>query len=377
MLTDVTAVEPATRSVRGRVAARMNLLAMQSRFSRSMLELDASLAGMPPDQVRTTLLEQYPALEDIDRQEHELTVQMPAMAFPDGDASCLVHDEPIFGDLNPPEPEAYLYHYTSVPTLAKIAETMSLRFGRLADMNDPQEALDSSSYMSGLCGPPGEPLLLSPEEAAEFESTDWCAEINAVRRNIKVGCFSMDRVPDLSDIDPELAAYSAPRRLAAHRGFAHPRMWDQYGEGSSGVCLVLDDERLCAAVEGFVSARFPWGYGPVAYGEVDEEQSLGFFDARDLLHQGVAATLLYNFQESLLTKHADWAQEAEFRYLVIDDSPDCFVPITRGVIAGMILGPKFEEQHLEEVQAFASRFGIVGRVRAMKMSGGRMALRHV
>ena len=97
-------------------------------------------------------------------------------------------------------------------------------------MNDPQESLGSFAFGMGLMGAPGEPLQLTSEEHGLFKQRDWPNEINAARGQVKIGSYSMDALPDLSDVDPEHAEYSVPRRLAASRGYAHPRMWAQYAD---------------------------------------------------------------------------------------------------------------------------------------------------
>jgi Protein of unknown function (DUF2971) len=372
----VIAEKATSRSVRERMRTRMQILAMESRLGRTVREEDAALAGSTIEQVRDAMEKHVATWEEIQAMRDEMSVARP---FPDGDTSCLVHDEPVFGEHNPPEPDEYLYHYTRAWTLPMIRRDRSLRFQPLLAMNDPQEALDSHALMTGLRGPPGEPLQITQEEDALFKSTDWIAEINSARRDVKIGSYCMDVRPDLADVDTRDAEYTVPRRLAANRGWAHPRMWAQYGDQGRGVCLVLNYELLKQAVAESVGDRWPWGYGAVNYGPIEHELSLGFFDIRDLLHAGVGTTLLKNFEESLLTKHADWAHEAEFRFFVMDGSPDAlFVPVTKDVIVGVILGPEFDAaRHLRNVRAFAETFGVSQRVRWLQWTHGRAELGRV
>jgi hypothetical protein len=242
-------------------------------------------------------------------------------------------------------------------------------------MNDPQESIASNAFGMGLLGGPGERLQITPEEEDLFRSRDWSSEINRARREVKVGAFSTDALPDLAEIDPDHADYSVPRRLAASRGYAHPRMWAQYGDLGRGVCLVLDHVLLVESVEASTGGGFAWGYGGVNYRRVEHELSLGFFDVRDLLQSGVDMTLLKNFEESLLTKHADWAHEAEYRFFVMDGSPSpWFVPIANEVVVGLVLGSNFDPRHLRNVRAFAQSFGISRRVRQLQWASSRAGL---
>lgn len=360
-------------SVRERMATRMQILAMEARLGRAVREEDTALIGVPNEQVRQAMDRHRPAWQGIQDLREKLLATHP---YPEGDVSSLISDEPIFGEDNPPDPDEYLYRYTRVSTLPKIRKNQSLRLGPLSEMNDPQEALDSNAFEMGLMGKPGERLQITPEQDALFKETDWLTKINCARRDVKIGSYSMDVLPDLADVDPAHAEYSVPRRLAASRGYAHPRMWAQYGDLGQGICLVLDHELLEQAVEASTGGRCARGCGPVNYRPIEHALSLGFFDARDLLQSGSGTTLLKNFKESFLTKHADWAAEAEYRFFVMDGtSKPWFVPITRGVIVGLVLGSNFvPSRHLRNVRAFAKTFGISHRVRRLQWTSGRAEL---
>lgn len=362
------------RSVSDRLQARMRLLVLESQLAADVGRHEAGVTGPAEG---TDGLEQFRAQwEEIEAIRASLDDELP---YPDGDASCLVHDEPVFGERNPPGPDDYLYHYTRAFTLPMIRKSRSLRFRSLKFMNDPHEAMDSRAFGMGLIGSAGDDLQLSPQDNETFVGTDWSAEINRIRRDIKVGCFSMDAIPDLAAVDPLAAAQSVPPRLYAHRGFAHPRMWSQYADDSCGVCIVLRRDDLESAVAEFVDGRWPWGHGAVDYTVAENELSLGFFDVRTLIRDGAHEALLNSYEESILTKHADWAHEAEFRFFVMDGAEGVVdVPITESAIEGVVLGPRFNSRkHLRYVAPFARDFEVVGRVRHLSWTHGRPELRRV
>jgi hypothetical protein len=352
---------------------RMRILALESRWAKTVRDQDAVLAALPAEQRRQAMERNLARFRELQNMKDDLMAPRP---FPAGDRSCVVHDEPIFGENNPPETDQLLYHYTRVATLPKIRRSGSLRFRPLFEMNDPHEALESHAFATGLIGSASEPLKLTPEESALFEASDWVEEINAARRKVKVGAFSMDVLPDLADVEPEAADDIVPRRIFGKRGFAHPRMWAQYADEGRGVCLILNYDELKIAVSDSVGKRCAWGLGPVSYENAEHDMSLGFLDARHLLREGASATLLKNFEQSLLTKHEDWSDEAEFRFFVMDGTPDHWtVPIAKDVIAGLIVGPQFDDvRHLRNVRAFARSFGISGRVRRLRWTHGRPEL---
>ena len=369
---EVTSEGRTSMSVHQRMETRMRIFAMQARLDRAVRDADAALIGSTMDEVRGVMDTHRPAWHEIQALRKQLSVPY---AYPAGDASCLVCDEPIFGEHTPPEIGAYLYHYTRAWTLPKIRKNRSLLFRSLREMNDPQESLATNAFGMGLVGSPGDSLQITPEEEALFKARDWLGEINRARSDIKVGAFSMDALPDFADVEPDDAEYTVPRRLAASRGYAHPRMWAQYGDLGRGVCLILDHGLLQQAVEASTVGRAAWGYGDVSYRPIQREQSLGFYNIPDLLRSGVSSTLLENFGESLLTKHADWAHEAEYRFFVMDGSQaPWLVPITEGVFVGLVLGASFDSRYFRNVRAFAKTFGISHRVRVLRWWSGRAEL---
>jgi hypothetical protein len=359
-------------SVWERTRQRMLIHVLRQKLGKEVRDQDELLKGLPPETVKKAMEVMAERWQRIAELEDDLTASRP---FPDGDSCCIARDEPVFGEGNPPDSDEFLYHYTPTKTLPKIRKSMSLRFSPLHAMNDPHEALATHAFQTGLMGPSHEELVMTRQDAKRFGSIDWVAEVNAVRANVKVGAFTTDTVPDLTDIDLEFAGEDAPRRYWASRGFAHPRMWAQYADKGAGVCLVLNYEQLRAAVAASVDRRFAWGHGEVTYRPLDHDLNLGFFDDRDLLRDGASQALLRNFKESLLTKHGDWAHEDELRFFVMDgtDQP-WFVPIGVGVIVGLVLGPQLHDRHLRNVRAFAHSFGISGRVRRLAWTHGRPEL---
>jgi hypothetical protein len=351
----------------------MRILVMQERLAKESRDQDRALEGLPPDVVSKAIERLATRWQEIQGLWDDLNRPRP---YPDGDSCIVREDEPLFGENNPPDPDEFLYHYTRLWTLPKIRKSGSLRFRPLRMMNDPHEALESHAFMSGLAGPAGEPLVMTSADARRFESVDWISEVNSARGNVKVGAFSMDSRPNLSDIDPDWAGVFAPRRFWANRGFAHPRMWAQYADHGRGVCLVVNSRQLEAAIRASVNGRFAWGRGEVTYQPAEHDLTLGFLDARELLRKGASQALLGTFEESLLTKHADWAHEAELRFFVMDGTEDPWsVPIGDDVFAGLILGPWFDDRrHHRNVRAFARSFGISGRVRRLAWTHGRPQL---
>ncbi len=292
-------------------------------------------------------------IENLVETEQEIERLVPE----EGEVSCLSCDAPVFGANNPPDVSQFLYHYTRSPVLPNVRKTQSLRFRPLSAMNDPYEALDISIEWFGLYG--RDPL--TSEENDRWQSTDWVAEINRYRQGVKIGAFAQDRLPDLTSTSLEPPYTRIGERVLGQRGFAHPRMWSQYGADGTGVCLVLDFDRLRTAFEEALPDGRVSGYGSVAY---VEDPSFTMPSIRTLLEGGPEGLLLERDEDLLRTKHIDWENEAEYRFFVADDAEPYFtLPIGNSVVAGLVLGPRFDYQkHGRYVTTFCRDFGIRSRV---------------
>ena len=112
-------------SIYGRMATRMRILPLEARLRRAVVEGDADLAGLPQEQVRHAIDTHAAVRQDIQALRDEESTARP---YPDGDVCHIFLDEPVFGEQNPPEPDALLYHFTRAWTLTKIKSKRSLRF---------------------------------------------------------------------------------------------------------------------------------------------------------------------------------------------------------------------------------------------------------
>ena len=70
------------------------------------------------------------------------------------------------------------------------------------------------------------------------------------------------------------------------RGYARPRMWEQYGDNHRGVCLVFDKAELHATVMPQLEALGPHWHGAVTYSNaaIQEGSTTGFrLDGKTIL----------------------------------------------------------------------------------------------
>jgi hypothetical protein len=234
--------------------------------------------------------------------------------------------------------DQYIYHYTRWETLLDIAQD-GLRLNSLARMNDPRE---SKEWFLGITS------------GTDDDTSGVWRIAHRYRELVRAATFYSDVHIDQDEQKP------------VRRGYARPRMWAQYARNHTGVCIVFDRANLSERVTAAFVGR-PGGWlvnGRVAY--VTDQKD-------DPAYQGIqvvgipaeeAVSRFYDkYRERIfLVKHADWRDEAEFRFLAYDpvaplddddpaDAHGTFVSLN-GCVAGLVLGTDFKTAHIPAAREF-------------------------
>ncbi|WP_285727734.1 DUF2971 domain-containing protein [Psychromicrobium xiongbiense] len=234
--------------------------------------------------------------------------------------------------------ESYLYHYTSASTLARILESRALMMGPYSATNDPRE----TSGWGGSIELTHDEALDQPEEIGRLWSL-----VRDAREGVKLACFTLDRETDQPTF-----------RLPFHRGWARARMWHQYADRHSGVCLIFDRERWGESLQLLSEENsFDIHEGAITY----EDVKLGHYQriltySSDELRAGqvkdAIARIVRDHRDDLFfKKNRDWESENEYRYLAIGEAEKEFVPIATSLV-GIVLGQDFPDT---EVAVLADR----------------------
>ena len=120
--------------------------------------------------------------------------------------------------------DQYLYHYTRASTVVEhILPKMRLRFSSFLKTNDPRE---NKEVHFG---------IVLPHDHVDAFDHKWFQEL--ITRNLKTRvrllCFTAD--------PPSIHQYSDD---LYRRGFCHSRMWAQYADRHTGMCLIFDEAIL-------------------------------------------------------------------------------------------------------------------------------------
>jgi hypothetical protein len=233
--------------------------------------------------------------------------------------------------------QRYLYHYTSLETaLGHIIPSKSLQFSRLGQLNDPREYRDWSFDFGTTEGRDLGETFDIPRIA-----NSW------IRSRVAVACLSRD-VTDLRDTKDDFA------RNGYERGHSRPRMWAQYANNYRGVCLIFERSALSQAIQRFAKQHhLSLKQGEVVYRNRKPVRS--FFASDCMLidydrysRAGAESYMRWHlsqfFDELILTKQEDWADEREYRFALVGNLPDTVrVPLAQSLV-GAALGDKSDSK---------------------------------
>lgn len=245
----------------------------------------------------------------------------------------------------------YVSHYTSADVfLEHVLPSMALRMSRFGNVNDPRE---SREWLCALTVP----NELMHKEWDVLAISDRFTSF--MKANAKLLCVTRD--------DPQLE----PNRSGYlyGRSYAHPSMWDRYANNHSGVCLMLDTDKLAEAVAEAALGRGEVLHIGVSYEDMPETESSAYLlSAEDLDARGEQQVFADHQRKHhgalYFWKARDWASEFEYRWVLLDGSPDdVFVDIRR-CLKGVIFGEGFPMDNFDMVQkAFAQDQVVFARMR--------------
>lgn len=227
----------------------------------------------------------------------------------------------------------FLYHYTSTKTaIEKIFPTNSLKFNSLNKMNDPLEY---------------ENFLYNYDKHNTNAVFETSVELNNIIKNhFKICCFCKNKEPENTNSFPQ--------------GFLRSRMWTQYAEKHTGICLVFNNELLYENMIGNIkSIKVKQGsivsiyHAPIKYDDLlkglDEALSLKINMRKDYFIKKHIEQYINAF---LFMKLMDYRDESEYRYGIYSEdfiqSSEIFVSFGNALEA-IILGNNFCSEYLENI----------------------------
>jgi hypothetical protein len=236
----------------------------------------------------------------------------------------------------------FVYHYTTRnAAFEHILPSGQLRMNSLRRLRDPVENKD---WVQGL-----------------FTSVSWRPEdVDRFRA-------ATDRVLD----DTEIVSFTLDAPVVGgspeySRGWARPRMWEQYAENHAGICLMFDRKRL----DDWLQVGLPERKLTVADEVVYSNSPLpGHEEARTLhavsliaagdedLELGLKIHIERHAKELFFRKLADWSTEREYRYVVFDKHRAETLILYGNALHAVIVGERFPKWQISGAAEVCSKAG--------------------
>lgn len=236
------------------------------------------------------------------------------------------------------KPMHFLYHFTKTDVLLEhILENGKLRFSPYFRTNNPKETLPwsftlSSSYLHGK-------IEESIKKNFFKVSQDYIQ--HKIRNDAKIVCFSKDNF----DKDYNKDA----------RGYNHPRMWSQYAENHSGVCLIINKALFDKSVYKNFSKHKVFE-GNVIYDytifntRVGDALDISIDQYKTLEIDELIDRKIKEYQDIyFFNKHYDWSNEQEYRYVIIDETREYLYLSIIEALEGIIFGVNVSEKVKNEI----------------------------
>ena len=238
-----------------------------------------------------------------------------------------------------------LYHYTRAKTLIdKILPSKAIQFGSYQNLNDPREAKTWPFVF----------YTSSVDTNDKFKSSVFEEVSNYITQKTLVLCCTQD--------DPLVTDGDKDRDIRS--GYGHPRMWSQYADDHKGVCIVLNKNILHKSILLKFGNKGLY-YGPVSYlktvsGPNSKAYDIQYLD--DILNNSVSNVIephldKYN-KELFFTKHIDWQDEWEYRWVFRSkDNTPILISIS-DCITAVIVGNECTEKDTSDIISICSTLGI-------------------
>lgn len=245
--------------------------------------------------------------------------------------------------------DSFLYHYTKTSTARDfILKDRSLRFSSYSGTNDPKE---TKTWQFDLGT--NENRDLGKYKMDELST--WLS--SELKRAARLACFSMDSGPLTGNHLSEIFK----------RGFCKPRMWAQYAENHSGVCIVFDRIKLTQQIAAQFGRSHNLLFGAVKY--VDRSVIRRLDDQPYMINLDVLESvgkkeypnlhLRTHYQRLFFEKMTDWRDEVEWRWIVFaeHDDDDLYLKL-EGCVAGIMFGEKTAEKDIQDIMDQTESWGI-------------------
>lgn len=232
-----------------------------------------------------------------------------------------------------------VYHYTKIQIATDyILKNRSLKIGSFTKTNDPKEVKEWKFNLG----------TNEHRDLGKYNMNELSAQLSKeLKEKTKVLCFSKDREPLSGDHLKDIF----------NRGYCKPRMWVQYAENHTGVCLVFDKECLNEVLKKKFNRQYYIFSGGVTYVDRSIIRNLGegeyTINVDQLERLGMKkyakAHIRTFYNRYFFEKPKDWRDENEYRWVLFTDSIDDLYTDFEGSLIGVVFGENTDSKKIDEI----------------------------
>lgn len=265
----------------------------------------------------------------------------------------------------------YLYHYTSIDKALKILDSNYLLFSPISSTNDTSESKVKIDFCQN--------YNMTTKEFKE-KSNKVVDYFYNKHSHIRLLCFSVDMDIDKKIIRDSNSYFNKRNRSeykyfnAYGRGYALPRMWAQYASNHSGVCFIMNKEKLLNIVEETVAVS---KCEKVRYKKFYENYYLSEKELNSIYKKISASAngnlifmnMIKNNEKFInhcyFEKYEDWEDEHEFRIIAAVDQKDENLKLEdiSSCIEGIVVGEKMPSYYRAIITDMIKNNGCTAKIR--------------
>lgn len=244
-----------------------------------------------------------------------------------------------------------LYHFTKADTaIRKILPSLSLRMNKLGNMNDPKENLRHITDFDD--------NIKDTLSYNEISSDEYVIALKISNETILVS-FSIDK---------EIITDGIKHKI---EGSQLQRMWAQYADNNTGLCIEIDYEEFINENFSQIS-EFDIKDEKVNYNNFQFQGSptplYGKLHIEDKINESVCLCDFWKklqssekfVNERFFTKNKDWEGESEYRFLTFHKSSEEILLSFKKSIRRLILGVNFSKHYLPSIFEYIPKEKVFG-----------------
>jgi hypothetical protein len=246
-------------------------------------------------------------------------------------------------------------HYTKKDTaMEKILFEKKIRFSLLGMTKDPRETktwdftiktkTTSMLYLPDVVRPHDLSYKIN-EIANKIMTNEW-----------KVFCVTKHFRSNITKVDN----FSFENNYFKY-GYSHPRLWADYGEQHSGVCLIFDGKKLNQNIHKALSPKCRIFQGSVTYNDLSAISAWEIDISEIEKHDAISLVREYfflHYKSCFLTKTIDWKSENEYRWLIHNTTKKPEFVSIEGAIKGVLVGADFPPKYEETLKSLCKELNI-------------------